>query len=119
MTEKEKAKELVEKYSQLLYKSTFDELHFTLKRIVKQCALIAVDEILFAIQDLVCENVNWEYWQQVRKEIEWKNKIKQELNTKNSTCSKGFRLGYTCPFNYSKCEGCQHYKSNKLLNTKK
>ena len=38
----------------------------------------------------------------------------KELNTKNSTCSKGFRLGYTCPFNYSKCEGCQHYKSNKL-----
>ena len=35
----------------------------------KQCALIAVDEIIFAIQDLECENVNWDYWQQVKQEI--------------------------------------------------
>ena len=74
-----KAKELVEKYSQLLYKSTFDELHFTLKRIVKQCALIAVYEKEETLLDVI--GTQPQMWtshekslvddlEQVRKEIE-------------------------------------------------
>lgn len=27
----------------------------------------------------------------------------------NKCCAKGFRLGYTCPFNYMGCKGCMHY----------
>jgi hypothetical protein len=63
MTPKEKAIELVEKM-------TFSCHECDTQWKAKQCALIAVDEILFAIQDLECENVNWDYWQEVKQEIE-------------------------------------------------
>jgi hypothetical protein len=36
----------------------------------KERALYAVDEILIAIQDLPIDNSIWDYWQQVKKEIE-------------------------------------------------
>lgn len=63
MTPKEKAKELVDKYS-------FVEIqHYTSMFEVKQCALIAVDEILnndgFTQFDIYLT----EYWQQVKQEI--------------------------------------------------
>jgi hypothetical protein len=63
MTPKEKAKELVDKYS-------FVEIqHYTSMFEVKQCALIAVDEILnndgFTRFDIYLT----EYWQQVKQEI--------------------------------------------------
>jgi hypothetical protein len=63
MTPKEKAKELVDKYS-------FVEIqNYTSMFEVKQCALIAVDEILnndgFTQFDIYLT----EYWQQVKQEI--------------------------------------------------
>ena len=64
MTPKEKAKELVDKYS-------FVEIqHYTSMFEVKECALIAVDEILnndgFTQFDIYLT----EYWQEVKQEIE-------------------------------------------------
>ena len=62
MTPKEKAKELVDKYH-----NKSDLLYETLSFIqAKECALIAVDEILSAIGF----SVNDEYWGQVKQEIE-------------------------------------------------
>ena len=62
MTAKEKAKELVDKYH-----NKSDLLYETLSFIqAKECALIAVDEILSAIGF----SVNDEYWGQVKQEIE-------------------------------------------------
>ena len=63
MKPKEKAKELVDKYS-------FVEIqHYTSMFEVKQCALIAVDEILnndgFTQFDIYLT----EYWQEVKQEI--------------------------------------------------
>jgi hypothetical protein len=63
MTPKEKAKELYQKF--LPYTPVEEEHQYT-----EKCALIAVDEILFAIQDLPLTDVNWDYWHQVKKEIE-------------------------------------------------
>jgi len=67
MTPKEKAKELIDKYS-------FVEIaNYTSMFEVKQCALIAVDEILDEIQPF---ELAWEYeskikfWESVKKEIE-------------------------------------------------
>jgi hypothetical protein len=58
MTPKEKAKELVDKYEFVYiqnYTSMFE---------VKECALIAVDEIL-----ICCIGSHEEYWQEVKQEI--------------------------------------------------
>jgi dihydropteroate synthase len=67
MTPKEKAKELVDKYS-------FVEIqHYTSMFEVKECALIAVDEILdvdyFDMSEEHFENI-MEYWEQVKNEIQ-------------------------------------------------
>jgi hypothetical protein len=67
MTPKEKAKELVDSFSQKIYKCDYDKLHFTLKRKAKQCALIAVDEIRDNLP-LITDIQN--YWQEVKQEIE-------------------------------------------------
>lgn len=58
MTPKEKAEELVEKYDETL-------TYLESKSKAKQCALIAVDEILSL---LWCADL--EYWNKVKKEIE-------------------------------------------------
>lgn len=66
MTPKEKAKELVEKIHDELYFSLSDG--YNSKDIfikAKQCALIAVDEILE-----ICPLQNDWYWQEVKSEIE-------------------------------------------------
>lgn len=74
MTPKEKAKELVKKYS--CYFHGIDENLF--KDVVVhddsiQCALIAVDEVLNAIQfntyDEEAYNKEDKYWQEVKQEI--------------------------------------------------
>jgi len=67
MTPKEKAKELVNK-NYKIFEDDEDE-HFidTSKRISKQCALIAVDEILGLI---FLSQAEINYWQQVKQEIE-------------------------------------------------
>lgn len=36
----------------------------------KEHAIGCVDEILIAIQDLPIDEVNWDYWQSVKQEIE-------------------------------------------------
>jgi hypothetical protein len=64
LTPKEKAKQLVEKM--IIYHSPDDKDY----EAAIDCALIAVDEILNAIQDLPIDDVNWNYWQEVKQEIE-------------------------------------------------
>ena len=33
------------------------------------CAIVCVDEILIAIQDLPLDEINWDYWQEVKQEL--------------------------------------------------
>ena len=70
MTPKEKAIELVAKFKSNVYKKAFANTDFMYDRyyglddeMAKQCALIAVNEILK-------EGVRWQYWYEVKKEIE-------------------------------------------------
>lgn len=65
MTPKEKAKELFEKYA-------FVEIaYYTSKHEVKECALIAVDEILnHHSQEQGLYRIDTYFWQQVKQEIE-------------------------------------------------
>jgi hypothetical protein len=61
MTPKEKAKELIDKYEFVYiqnYTSMFE---------VKQCALIAVDEILKRNEPI--QGHFWDYWEEVKHEI--------------------------------------------------
>jgi len=60
MTPKEKADELFTKFSG-------NTVHFDA---AKQCALIAVDEILNAIEQIFETFEERKYWQEVKKEIE-------------------------------------------------
>jgi hypothetical protein len=64
MTPKEKADDIVRKYSTYVVMWTGGVE--TGRQNVKQCALIAVDEILSAIGFSVMD----EYWQEVKQEIE-------------------------------------------------
>lgn len=79
MTPQQKAKELVEKMCAFQVVHQYDEDGEFIKR-AKQCALIAVDEIL-KIYEHVDENIikrnekyrpldEYAYWQQVKEEIE-------------------------------------------------
>lgn len=61
MTPKEKAKELLEKYDETL-------TYLESKSKAKQCAIIAVDEILDVIEDPTGKEIK--YYLEVRKEIE-------------------------------------------------
>lgn len=67
MTPKEKAKELVDKY--MPHIAGADRYNTTLgiysKAISKNCALIAVEEVL----NILDENHNIKYWLEVKKEI--------------------------------------------------
>jgi hypothetical protein len=68
---KEKAKELVEKFMPFI--SGADRYNTTLgiydTEISKQCALIAVDELIYETQFEV-PNIRQRYWIEVKKEIE-------------------------------------------------
>lgn len=71
MTPKEKAIELVDKYS--TYVVMWAGGIETSKQNVKQCALIAVDEIISNIEPSVSMDVieaRVKYWQEVKSEIE-------------------------------------------------
>jgi hypothetical protein len=58
MTPAEKADELIRKY-------------YSIGAIeVKQCALIAVDEILYELDHIPASNETREYWEEVKQEIE-------------------------------------------------
>lgn len=62
MTAKEKAFELINKYSPILpYYNQKDNLNKA-----KQCALIAVDEIL----NILFQHYKIDYWKEVKREIE-------------------------------------------------
>jgi hypothetical protein len=64
MTPKEKSEELVEKF--MLWKFQKCELS---KKQAKQCALIAVDEIIYSHSQDTTDN-QFYYWQEVKQEIE-------------------------------------------------
>ena len=63
MTPKEKALELVQKY----FKANHQPYGF---KDAKQCALIAVDEILDMVKHTPIEFIETDYWQEVKQEIE-------------------------------------------------
>jgi hypothetical protein len=65
MTPKLKAIELFEKYDNTL-------TYLESKTKAKQCALVAVDEIITLIQDIYCYDFDIlnPYWQEVKNEIE-------------------------------------------------
>lgn len=68
MTPKEKAKELVQRYIDEAYQEDEYGLYTPM---AKQCALIAVDEILDTIEDERKGIFNMKrYWEQVKQEIE-------------------------------------------------
>jgi hypothetical protein len=66
---KEKAKELVDKYIEMEYLKDF---HGMYQPLAKQCALIAVDEIIQQCWDYMDIDLeaSYDYWQQVKQEIE-------------------------------------------------
>lgn len=66
MTPKEKAIELVDKFSNIYEGIT---LGIAKKHWAKQCALIAVDELIYETQFEV-PNIRQRYWQEVKQEIE-------------------------------------------------
>ena len=71
MTPKEKANELYSKYDDLLNKDFSNPIVFDNQ--IKQCALIAVDEILFSNNTYFETNMPhecWKYWLEVKQEIE-------------------------------------------------
>lgn len=77
MTPKEKAKELVNKFIE--YTKVFDDCEGWVEDIIsaKQCALIAVDELIKAFEELSIEesgriymDFGHGYWQEVKQEIE-------------------------------------------------
>ena len=75
MTPKEKAKELVEKYSDIsIIYPVIDENGIHLENKSKECALIAVDEIINSnptiINGVSDFRINIYYWEAVKKEIE-------------------------------------------------
>ena len=60
MTPKEKANELVDKFIKTNGNAFF----------AKECALIAVDEIIKYLNDILAPNPFDQYWNQVKKEIQ-------------------------------------------------
>lgn len=67
MTPKEKAFELIDKYS-LLVPIEFGGMD---KNLAKQCALIAVDEILNSRKEHLVQSIKfYEYWTEVKRELE-------------------------------------------------
>ena len=66
MTPKEKAKELVDKFWYVEPEESCDGMEY---QMAQQCALIAVDELIYETQFEV-PNIRQRYWQQVKQEIE-------------------------------------------------
>jgi hypothetical protein len=62
LTPKQKAKELVQNYLYKVIEFAYAETDY--KELAKQCALIAVDEILN-----ICPLANRDYWLEVRNEL--------------------------------------------------
>ena len=69
MKPKEKANELYSKYDDLLNKDFGNPIVFDNQ--LKQCALIAVDEIIDSLQiKNYAQADNYEYWNEIKQEIE-------------------------------------------------
>jgi hypothetical protein len=70
MTPKEKAKELFNKY--LEYTKEWNEIdgYVNNEYDAKQCALIAVDEIMIYLDAIMLPNPFKQYWNKVKNEIE-------------------------------------------------
>jgi hypothetical protein len=64
MTPKEKAKDLFDRYYELVSYPTPNW-----RSVTKQCALIAVDELLFEL-DGAGQKIRYNYYQEVKQEIE-------------------------------------------------
>ena len=70
MTPQKKAESLVNQYRMLLMNEGEDYGEEILVSILaKQCALIAVDEIMQAMDDIILPNPFKQYWNQVKQEI--------------------------------------------------
>ena len=71
MTPKEKAEELFNKYCYAIRYNEKDSEYWTNIIYAKNCALIAVDEILKYIDedDFIYPSPQFEYWQEVKEEI--------------------------------------------------
>jgi hypothetical protein len=67
MTPKYKAEELFNQYANIIYQRALTETQF---EICKQCALIAVDEILNVALFYNDSQAEVIYWQEVKKEIQ-------------------------------------------------
>ena len=70
MTPKEKAEELFDKYCYAIKTEVTDSGYFTNVIHAKQCALIAVDEILYNDGFTQFDNYLIEFWLNVKHEIE-------------------------------------------------
>ena len=70
MTPKEKAREMMHYYLKELLSAKYSINGFVINDLAKQCALIAVDEVLNFINTDVFSYTNEEYWQEVKQEIE-------------------------------------------------
>jgi hypothetical protein len=78
MTPKEKAEELCVKYYKLF--NNFPNYQYVIENLntiqdeklytTKQCALIAVDEIIEALENNAANSASWLYYEEVKKEIE-------------------------------------------------
>ena len=66
MTPKEKAKDLYDSYWYCLFESNIEKKNYW----SKQCALIAVDEILFIVSKYNDTQAEVSYWKEVKQEIE-------------------------------------------------
>jgi hypothetical protein len=69
MTPKEKAEELVHKFKKYsYYPKTNNDMLFVneLNNNAKQCALIAVEQIL----EIIFSDYDWQYWDEVKQELE-------------------------------------------------
>ena len=71
MNAKEKAKEMMHYYLKELLSAKYSIMGFVINDLAKQCALIAVDEILnHHSQEQGLYRIDTYYWQQVKIEIE-------------------------------------------------
>jgi hypothetical protein len=71
MTPKEKAEDFIHKFKKYsYYPKTNDDILFVneLNKNAKECALIAVDEILNAVTAIA--DKRYDYWKEVKKELE-------------------------------------------------
>ena len=66
MTPQEKSKDLYDSYWYCLFQSNIEKRNYW----SKQCALIAVDEIIFVVSKYNDTQAEVSYWQEVKQEIE-------------------------------------------------